>query len=451
MKFPIRLFILMASLPILSACHKDDIDADNDSTLSLNERMNIFIDSQMKDIYLWAKEIKNVKADRNKEPEEFLKTLRYSEDSWSYLEENDPDTRTSIDGKEKTFGYNIQFYKITDSLIGGMIQYVYKGSPAAKAGLNRGDMIFANNGKLLTPDNYTHILTDEQVVLQTGFISPNTLYISEEKHTLSQEVFQQDPILLDTILQSGNKKIGYLVYSQFYNDQATSLPRLSQAIGKIKAASVDEFILDLRYNTGGAETAAQHLSSLLAPAKHVRNQDILIQKQWNTAYQQKLHSQQLAARFDPDVLTDNLDLQKIYILTGRNTASASEVVISGLRPYTETILIGRQTHGKYVGMSQIIPPDDLQKWTLWPVTFAYTNANGESVKGGIAPTYTIEEYSNYLPPFGDPEDPLLGKALELINGQPPVLTSLSRHSRTQPAPVSWQPLKTAKTYPLIAQ
>ncbi|MDE6451668.1 MAG: hypothetical protein K2L23_05165 [Odoribacter sp.] len=451
MKPSIRFLLLLASFPILSACHKDNIDADNDSTLSLNERMNQFIDTQMKDIYLWAKEIKNVKADLNKEPEEYLKTLRYSEDLWSNIEENDPDTRTSINGKEKTFGYNIQFYKITDSLVGGMIQYVYKGSPAAKAGLKRGDMIFANNGKPLTPDNYTHILTDEQAVLKTGLISHNTLYIFKEEYALSKAILQQDPILLDTVIQIGNKKIGYLVYSQFYDDQSTSLPRLSQAISQIKAASIDEFILDLRYNTGGAETAARHLGSLLAPAKHVRNQDILIQKQWNDTYQQKQHSQQLVCRFDPAVLPDNLDLQKIYILTGEHTASASEVIISGLHPYTEIILIGSQTHGKYVGMSQIIPPHDLQKWILWPVTFAYTNANGDSVKGGIPPTYSIEEYMNYLPPFGDPEDPLLAKALELINGFPPAITCLTQNIRTSPGTVSWQPLKHTKTHLLVVR
>ncbi len=449
MKKFFRLFILLALFHMLFACNKNDITPDDNSNLTVNERMNKFINTQMKDIYFWADKIKETTVDQNKEPEEFLKALRYTEDVWSLLEVNDKETRTFTDGKEKTFGYNIQFYRIRDSLVGGMIQYVYKGSPAAQAGLMRGDIIFTNNGKFLTETNYTRILTDEQVVLKTGLIFQDTLFVSRQDYSLAQEIFRQDPILLDTVFQVGNKKVGYLVYSNFYDDKSNSLPQLSQAIGRIKAASADEFILDLRYNTGGAVTAARHLGSLLAPANNVRNQDILIREQWNPTYQQKHGSEQLIIRFDPSVLANNLDLKKIYILTGENTASASEVVISGLRPYiSEMIIIGSQTHGKYVGMTQITPPQDLQKWTLWPVTFAYTNANGESVKGGIPPTYNSQEYINYLPPFGDPEDPLLGKALELINGMQPVAASLSRCNRKH-AEVSWKPLSNTKKYLLI--
>ena len=445
MKQPLRLLALLGLFSLLSACTKDDIRPEDDSNLPLNERMNKFIESQMKDIYFWAEKVKNTKVSRNQEPEEFLKAIRYSEDLWSSLEENDTETRSSLDGRVKTFGYQIQFYQINDSLVGGMIQYVYKGSPAEKAGLMRGDMILANNGELLNLNNYTRILTDEQVVLKTCLLYQDTLFISKQEYALSQEVLEQDPVLLDTVLSVGNKKIGYLVYCQFFDDHSTSLPRLSQAIGRMKTATIDEFILDLRYNPGGAETAARHLGSLLAPANNVRNEDILIRKQWNPTYQRKYFSEQSLTRFDSEVLADNLDLRRIYILTGGNTASASEVVISGLRPYlSEMILIGSETYGKYVGMSQIIPPSDLQKWTFWPVTFAYTNANGESVKGGIAATYTIQEYSNFLPPFGDLRDPLLGKALELIGGNQPVIAS-----RSLPAPaISWKPLKSA-TRPLL--
>lgn len=448
MKRLLRLLALLALFSILSACHKDDLRPEDDSDLSLNERMNKFIESQMKDIYFWAEKVKNTKVDLDQEPETFLQAFRYSEDSWSALEENETETRSLLDGKKKTFGYQIQFYQIRDSLVCGMIQYVYKGSPAEKAGLTRGDMIFTNNGKWLTLNNYARILTDEQVVLKTGILSGDILFVSREDYALSQEILEQDPILLDTVLSVGNKKIGYLVYCQFYDNHSTSLPRLSQAIGRMKTASVDEFILDLRYNPGGAETAARHLSSLLAPANNVRNEDILIRKQWNSTYQRKFSSEQSVTRFDPDVLAENLNLRRLYVLTGENTASASEIVISGLRPYlSEMILIGSDTYGKYVGMSQIIPPGDLQKWTFWPVTFAYFNANGEDVKGGIAATYSILEYSDVLPPFGNPADPLLGKALELISGNQPVIAS-----RSLPAPAtSWKPLKSATKHLLLSR
>lgn len=451
MKYLLGLFTFFL-FSILTACHKDDINPEDDANLPVNQRINRFIETQMKDIYLWAEQIQGIKVDLNKEPADFLKALRYREDLWSTLEENETGTRSSTDGKEKTFGYKIQFYQIAEGLVGGMIQYVYKDSPAAKAGLKRGDMIFTNHGELLNEDNYTAVIKDEKVVLKTGVIYNDTLFVSKQDYPLTQTLIEQEPILLDTVFEWDHKKIGYLVYTHFYNNNSSSLPALSKAIGRIKAAGPDEFILDLRYNTGGMETAAQHLSSLLVPETNVRNEDILIYKQWNPTYQQKKKSNQLITRFKSDVQADNLDLHRIYILTSGTTASASEVLISGLRPYIpDVILIGTPTYGKYVGMSQITLPKDLQQWIFWPVTFTYTNANGESVKGGIAPTYTAKEYDDYLPPFGDKEDPLLGKALELICGEQPVLAAHKTRRSTPRPSASWFPLRNSEKSMFISE
>ena len=46
-------------------------------------------------------------------------------------------------------------------------------------------------------------------------------------------------------------------------------------------------------------------------------------------------------------------LSRIYFLTGRGTASASEMVINGLKPFLTTILIGDTTVGKNVGSTLV--------------------------------------------------------------------------------------------------
>ena len=58
MKKFFRLFILLALFHMLFACNKDDITPDDNSNLTVNERMNKFINTQMKDIYFWADKIK---------------------------------------------------------------------------------------------------------------------------------------------------------------------------------------------------------------------------------------------------------------------------------------------------------------------------------------------------------------------------------------------------------
>lgn len=437
--FPV-LFLLFAGT--FYSCHKDENNpTPEDPTLPTTQRINKFIAREMKDIYYWAAEVKDREVKIDKDPQDFLTAMRYKEDEWSILEEDETITKSATEGSEVGMGYKIIFYRISESQnkVVGMIRYVYSGSPAAKAGLRRGDMIVKNNGEWITTDNYRKIYSDATVKLNTGTIASSNIYVYEDVFELTATSIEINPIQLDTVLQVEGRKIGYLVYTSFVDNQSNSLSDLSQVFVKFKNAQLDEFILDLRYNTGGMETAARHLSSLLAPASAVQQEKILIREQWNETYAKKFQNTptQTEVHFNSDLLVYNLDLRKIYILIGDWTASASEVVISGLRPYLPNIvLIGEKTIGKYVGSTKRVPSDaDLKRWALWPITFAYTNADGENVKGGIAPDYTTMEYSNYLPPFGDSEDPFLAKALELITGKPDI-ASLTFRSFASPKMLS---------------
>jgi len=49
----------------------------------------------------------------------------------------------------------------------------------------------------------------------------------------------------------------------------------------------------------------------------------------------------------------SLNLPRLYVLTSWSTASASELVINGLKPYMDVILIGETTYGKNVGSISI--------------------------------------------------------------------------------------------------
>ena len=258
----IQIWALGIIFSLVISCQKEE----DSSSLSVEQRANQFIEKSMKSIYLWADQIKNVKADLNKSPQEFLKSIRYNEDVWSYLEEDATISRSIVDGKEKTFGYKIQFYKLSDDVVVGMILYVYKNSPADKVGLKRGDLIVTNNGELLTEGSYGAIMNDETVTLRIGKITNNAILVVDRDYQLTKATIDLNPILLDTVLHVDQKKVGYLVYTQFYDNHSTHLQQLSQCIRKMKSEEIDEFILDLRYNIGGAENAAKRLCSLLAPA-----------------------------------------------------------------------------------------------------------------------------------------------------------------------------------------
>ena len=47
------------------------------------------------------------------------------------------------------------------------------------------------------------------------------------------------------------------------------------------------------------------------------------------------------------------------MLTGPNTASASEMLINGLRPYIQVIQIGDKTYGKDMASTTISTPEEI--------------------------------------------------------------------------------------------
>lgn len=447
MQTTFRLFFILLLFCILESCSKNK-DSREDEHLTTNQKLNLFIESQMKDIYLWADDVKDRTVNTDLSPQQFLEKLMISDDEWSLLVHNGiVVVRSSISGGTKTtIGYSLSFYQYNNNQIFGMIDFIYPGSPAAAAGLKRGDMIVTNHGKTLNENNFWTLELDPQVEIQLGQLNKGEIITFDKRYTLTARNMTIDPILTDTVLQVGNKKAGYLLYTEFIDNESTSLDDLNQAIGKFKQASVDEIILDLRYNTGGAITAAQRLSSLLAPVTNVSQQDMLYTEKWNNKYQEIRGdaNKLIIGRLESEALPYNPDLDRIFILTGDKTASGSELVISGLSPYTNVITIGEKTTGKYVGSMERTSTDPaLEGWELYPIVFEYRNARSESVKGGIAPAFEESEYINYRYPLCDPEDPLLKVAFSLITGDP-VITSLATRTAASKAKVLKSPFQQSR-------
>ncbi|GHT26744.1 hypothetical protein AGMMS4957_22170 [Bacteroidia bacterium] len=116
-----------------------------------------------------------------------------------------------------------------------------------------------------------------------------------------------------------------------------------------------------------------------------------------------------------------IGLNRIYVLTASDrTASASELIINGLKPYMNVVLIGTTTVGKNVG-SVILYERDPQKqknntWGMLPIVFKIMNAANSSDYGnGFVPDVEVKEHQE-LPifPLGDTEEVMLRTALTHI-------------------------------------
>jgi C-terminal processing protease CtpA/Prc len=243
--------------------------------------------------------------------------------------------------------------------------------------------------------------------------------------------FAENPIYLDTIYTVANNKIGYLVYNFFARDNGDKSnnydKELISKLSNFKSKGVNEMVLDLRYNSGGAVSSAIALASALVKNRSTKN--VLTTSQYNSILHNALIKEE-GANYNKDYFIDKIigttvaipemNLPRLYVLTSGWTASASEFIINGLKPYMDVILIGETTYGKNVGSITIYEDDDPKnKWGMQPIVVKFANSLGFSdFTAGFTPDYEIDEFENlYLYSFGDTNDPLLGKALSLITGQ----------------------------------
>ena len=128
-------------------------------------------------------------------------------------------------------------------------------------------------------------------------------------------------------------------------------------------------------------------------------------------------------------------MDKVYFLTARGTASASELLMTSLYPYMDVVQIGETTVGKCYA-SIILDDDEDPKrhnWAIMPLVMKYANAQGfTDFVDGIDPDVEVRDNLLYAVPFGDLSDPLLATALEQISGVSPSL------KRTGPPEVNYK-------------
>ena len=385
------------------------------------ERINTFTKDKMTDQYFWADEVKDKKIEADLDPLTYFANMKYEKDPWSRITKSQGFGEIAdASGYENGFGYHLNFWEDKGYII-AEVNFVYDNSPAAKAGIKRGDLITRMDGKKITTENYTNLY----------YKSVLSIWLSEDEVSepyktieLTAQNFTINPILAYGVIDHEERKIGHIAYSSFVYRNTTSLLQLNNVFQKLKEEGIEELILDLRYNSGGYMLAVKRLCSLIAPESVVESEEILIHKRWNDVYQEKYADipEQLEERFDKTVPADSrLNLSRLWVITGKETASASELLISALSPYMEVNVIGVPTVGKNMGGITFTPTEsDLQGWNITLISLLYTNSRCESVRGGIQPKEYIPEPFPHRYELDDVNDPLLAATLALIPGKTPV-------------------------------
>lgn len=403
-----------------------------------NTEINTWVTDNMRDVYYWNTSIpSNGSLDFKKEPLEFFKTILYSEDRFSWLQDAD-DLDDGLSGVSTSVGLGITLIGIQNSQsVFLTVRYSLKGSPAHAAGIKRGDLITQINNQSLTRDNYGSLLNiyygEAPFTVQIANIEGTTIVNDRQVSLTPVQRFQEHAVHLDTVITTpSGKKVGYLFYNRFLNEQ---INELLQVFNRFKQAQVDELILDLRYNGGGGIFISGVLSGLIH--KNFNEQDIFISYKWNNNYRDDDYSyyrlfggnsNNSAEKLNADQIVTNmkslnLGLDRVFVLATGNTASASELVINNLRPFMSSanvIQIGEKTVGKNQGSITIKDERTPQriKWGIQPIVVLLANRDGHGdYPNGLLPTLPAVNENQYLPysPLASFDDPLFNQAIKVID------------------------------------
>ena len=215
------------------------------------------------------------------------------------------------------------------------------------------------------------------------------------------------------------------MYNGFYPNYES---QLNDAFANFKNQNATDLILDLRYNSGGSIATATRLASMITGQF---SGQLFAKQQWNPkleAYWLKNNPSQFINLFTNTLGNgtpiNKLNLSKIYILTSRSTASASELVINGLKPYVAVVQIGDKTTGKNVGSITLYDSPNFgkananpkHKYAMQPIVLKTINADGfGNYQSGLLPNQDfLEDYGN-LGEIGTVTEPMLNFTLNFIS------------------------------------
>jgi C-terminal processing protease CtpA/Prc len=436
----------------MTACVKHNANDGNDDYKEVND----WILENMQLYYLWNTHIPQ-KSNKALNPADYFESLLYqTEDRFSWIQDNFIELLNSLSGVNTEAGYDFNLLRMSEnsSEVLGYITYIKANTPAETAGLARGDYFIAINGTQLNLDNYSSLIaqTSKQHTLGIAVISENTIVSTKNVPLNVIENYAENPIFLDTIYSINDKKIGYFVYNFFARDNGDGSvsyeKEMNQLFYKFKSANINELIVDLRYNPGGISITTEALAGMISGRTKT---DIFYYNEYNDIVSQALRSE-YGQDYNKNYFVDNITkynsdgtvteqtpinkltgLSKVYFIVSNRTASASELLINGLKPYMNVVLIGGTTYGKNVGSITIYEDDPVKqknnKWGMQPIVVKISNVDGFSDYGnGFTPNMPVNEHSSVqLKPLGDTEELMLQTTLDVIFGTSRTRTKATNH------------------------
>lgn len=267
------------------------------------------------------------------------------------------------------------------------ITQVYDDSPAKKAGIKAGDILYRVEEKTVTGKDLDKVVswikgkkgTKVNLTLLRGTNSDKI------KVTATRDVINVETVKYKVL----ENQIGYISISEF--DSVTGA-QFAKVLKQLQKKNIEGLVVDLRNNPGGSlSTVCDILDSILPKGLIVYTKDKNGKKEEYTSDEKH-----------------RLNLPMSVLVNGQS-ASASEIFAGAVQDYGKAEIIGTQTYGKGVVQNLF----DLKDGTCVKLTTSeYFTPKGRNIDGkGITPDVKIEYKYNAKDPKVDNQ---LDKAVSVV-------------------------------------
>ena len=260
---------------------------------------------------------------------------------------------------------------LTITTDGGLVKVIspMDGGPAAKAGVQAGDVISVIDGQ-----NASGLTVSEVSKKLRGAIgtSVNVTFLRDGSDPL-EVTLVREVIKVDSVTGRMEGDFAYLRVSTFNENTGREL---TEVIGRLKRenAGIRGYVLDLRNNGGGLLTAAIDVSDAF-----LERGEIVSQRGRRPEQIQRYSAK-------PGDLTGGLP---VVVLINYGSASASEIVAGALQDQERATVVGLTSFGKG-SVQTVIPLRGGQDGALSITTARYYTPSGRSIqKIGIEPDLEV--------------------------------------------------------------
>lgn len=307
-----------------------------------------------------------------------------------YFDENETNNFSiTLNGSYEGVGIQIAKDEETGYIL---VTSVFKNSPASEAGLIPGDSIISIDDKLATELSASEFSS----MVRNGDKESYKIKILRDEEEREIELKKSIVTLSSVaseIIEQDNKKIGYIYIGIFANNTYT---QFKEKLEELEKQNIEYLIIDVRGNTGGHLTAVDEMLDIFLNKKQIMykfEKNDKVTEIYGTGNDNKKY--------------------EIVLLGDESSASASEVLIAGLKENLGSTFIGKKTYGKGT-VQELVTLSDGTQYKITVKKWLTPNGNWINDTEGIKPDIEIDLDDKYYETYEKEDDTQLQRAIQYI-------------------------------------